>query len=448
MHWAALLTDLTDYRHTPPSTERPQEVQAALAGIAVWALQFTPKVCIADDAVLLEVEASFRLHGGQDVLHALVETGATELGVVRTAWAPTSLAALALARAGLSDGFSLGLQQVLDPLPYDTLTAVRPHSGTLARLGCRTLANIRALPRGGLNRRFDQALLLALDQAYGLRPEVHRWVQLPEVFDQRLELPGRVETASALLFGARRLLLQLGGWLAARHCGVTAFALYWCHDVMRSRHVGDGGDITVRTAQPTQNVDHLSRLLSEHLAKVELLAPVGDLRLVAIEVVPITEATRSLLPDDVRTHESITHVLERVAIRLGAKRVLRPHLVEDHRMEWMQRWQPHDVKVNDARTQGVQVPQPSWVLRNPMKLAVVKNCPMYQGPLQLLLGPERVSGGWWHRVSGQADTVEPSRHLHVHRDYWVAASEHAGVLWVFQQRGVEGMDWYLHGHFA
>ena len=39
--------------------------------------------------------------------------------------------------------------------------------------------------------------------------------------------------------------------------------------------------LTVRTAEVTRNVEHLSRLLAEHLAKVELKAPVGDLELIA-----------------------------------------------------------------------------------------------------------------------------------------------------------------------
>lgn len=57
---------------------------------------------------------------------------------------------------------------------------------------------------------------MALDQAYGLRPEVYEWLTLPETFQARLELMSRVETAPALLFGARRLLIQMCGWLAAR----------------------------------------------------------------------------------------------------------------------------------------------------------------------------------------------------------------------------------------
>jgi hypothetical protein len=285
------------------------------------------------------------------------------------------------------------LNQVLDPLPYACIDAVNKHGATLERLGCRTLADVRKLPRGGISRRFDSELLLALDQAYGLRPEGYPWVHLPETFTAKLELPGRVDTAPGLMFGARRLLVQMGGWLAARHCGVTAFTLHWCHDAMRSRDAGDGGQITVRTAQATQNVEHLTRLLTENLAKVQLLAPAGDLVLNATEVTPLAKASLSLLPDPRETGEALDRVLERIEARLGKKRVLRPVLTEDLRMEWMNRWQPMNAKRPTTKVRQVTGPQPSWILRTPLKLDVKDERPLYQGPLQLLLGPERVEGG-------------------------------------------------------
>ena len=290
-------------------------------------------------------------------------------------------------------------------------------------------------------------MLLALDQAYGLRPEGYPWVTLPETFSARLELPGRVDTAPAMMFGARRLLVQMGGWLAARHCGVTAFTLHWYHDVMRARDAGDGGEITVRTAQPTQNVDHLSRLLSENLAKVTLRAPAGDLLLRATEVTPFMEESRSLLPDARATGEAIDLVLERIEARLGKKRVLRPVLTEDMRMEWMNRWQPMNAKRPATKVRQVSGPQPTWILKTPLKLDVRDERPLYQGPLQLLLGPERVEGGWWHRVK---DAQGGQRSLNVARDYWVALSQHAGALWIFQQRLPKdtAASWYLHGLFA
>lgn len=440
MLWSALLLPV-------PSDDAPPPIDPALQALAIWALQFTPRVALAADAVLMEVAGSVRLFGGRRALRDRVWSEGQELGVCQLAWAPNSLAALALARAGVENGFRSPLDVMLDALPMTVLSAVRPHALTLAHIGCRTLGDVRALPRGGIGRRFDKQLLAALDQAYDLAPEGHQWVSLPETFEARLELMSRVDQASAMLFGARRLLLQMCGWLAARHSGTTAFTLHWAHDVMRSRAAGEGGAITVRTAEPTRDIEHLCRLLAEHLGKVELAAPVGDLRLTADEVHKLIEASASLLPDTVRQGETLHLVLERLAARLGPERVLRPVLLEDHRQEWMCRWQPAPQALPRKPVPGPELPQPTFVLPQPLKLAMRGNRPIYQGELQLLAGPQRIEGGWWDRVAGvPVDDDEQTRH--VVRDYWVALSALAGVLWVFQTRLDEAPAWYLHGHFA
>lgn len=436
MLWAALLPALEN----TPSTE-------LLHGAAQWAMQYTPRVTVLEaSALAMELSASTRLFGGKRLLVERVRNEAAELALRVPSWAPTSLAALALARAGQTNGFSKPLAEVLDALPFDALSAARAHEATLSRLGCRNLGHVRALPRGGLSRRFDAGLLTAMDQAYGLRPETHAWVQPADRFAQRLELISRVELAPAMLFGARRLLLQLCGWLAARRSGTTAITLKWCHDVMRSKTAGDGGELTVRTAEVTRNVEHLSRLLAEHLAKVELKAPVGDLELIADEVQPMEERSAALLPDPAQSGESLALVLERVAARLGPERVLRPVTAADHRMEWMVHWQPADQPLPRKPLHDISLPQPTFMLPQPLKLAVRGDRPIYQGPLIMLSGPHRVEGGWWHRLSddqGQQSTAN------VLRDYWVALSEHAGVLWVFHTRlDDERSAWFLQGVFA
>ena len=437
MLWAAFLLPLGP-DNTPPSSD-------ALLGLATWALQFTPRVATVFEAVVMEVDATTRLFGGKRALRDRVVQESADLGVVALAWAPTSLGAVALARAGKENGIRRPLEELLDELPMETLTAVERHHITLGQLGCRTLGDIRKLPRGGISRRFDKELLGALDQAYGLRPEVHTWVTLPDVFKARLELMARVELAPALLFGARRLLVQMCGWLAARHAGTTAFVLRWVHDTMRSKDAGTGGELTVRTATPMRDIEHLCRLLAENLAKVQLLAPAGDLELEALDVHALEERSASLLPDTAKTGESLTLVLERIAARLGPERVLRPVLVEDHRLEWMQHWRPAPLPTAKKRTRTSGIPQPTLVLPEPLRLAMRGNRPMYQGPLHLLTGPHRVEGGWWHRIG----TGEVAETRNVIRDYWVALSEHCGVLWIFQERLVnDEAAWYLQGSFA
>ena len=394
----------------------------------------------------MEAEDSARLFGGKRSLVERVRNESSELGVAQLSWAPTSLGALALARAGVSNGFSRPLNTLLDALPLDTITAVALHAATLERLGCRTLGQVVALPRGGLARRFDKHLLVALDQAYGRRPEAHQWVLPPDNFAARLELMSRAETAPALLFGARRLLLLMCGWLASRRAGTTAFTLKWCHDTMRAKTAGTGGELTIRTAEATRNIEHLTRLLAENLNKVQLLAPVGDLELVATEVHALVEKSASLLPDPVRKGEALELALERISARLGADKVLRPVVQQDHRLDWMTHWHPAPEPRPKGLAKIVTTPQPSFILTEPQALATQNNLPLYQGPLRLLIGPHRIEGGWWHREKGANGAVVTHQ---ASRDYWVALSAHAGVLWVFQTRlANDKTGWFMHGCFA
>lgn len=435
MLWSALLLPPSTNESKPPSSD-------ALRAVAVWALQFSPRVAVLEDAVVMEVEASVRLFHGKRALRDRVVAEAEQQGVQKVAWATTSLAALALARCNIENGFKRPLQDLLDGLPMACLSAVRPHATTLAQAGCRTLGDVRGLPRAGLARRFGKELRQAMDRAYGHEPEAHVWEVLPDEFSARLELPFRVELAPALLQGARRLLLQMCGWLAARHVGVTTFTLRWCHDSMRSKDAGDGGQLSVGTADPTRDVEHLVRLLAEHLGKVELLAPVGDLLLTADVVHDQAGATRSLILDDVDAGEAPHLTLERMAARLGPEAVKRCRVREDHRQEWAVHWQPAaEVLPRNARPSS-GLPQPTWALREPLQLAMRNNRAVYQGELQLLAGPHSVEGGWWHRDEA-AGVV-----LTVVRDYWVAESPHAGLLWVFRAKLNDGAAWFLHGTFG
>ncbi|WP_423594516.1 Y-family DNA polymerase [Roseateles sp. MS654] len=421
----------------------------AQAGLAVWCLQFTPRVALMEDAVVMEVEASLRLFRGLPALKARIGDEAPDLGVAAIGWAPTATAALVLARCGVTDLGGRLLQTVLDPLPLRTLSAATEHAESLSRAGINTLGQLRALPRGGISRRFGAALLTMLDQAYSLRPEAHAWVALPEDFHARVELPSREDHAPALLLGARPLLMRLCGWLAARHAGATGVTLHWVHDSMRAKDAGDGGSLTIRTAEPIRELEHFCRLMAEHLAKTRLLAPVGELRLEAIGVQALVEDSGSLLPDAVRTGETLYLTLERIAARLGPERVLQPALADDHRPEWMTRWRtcgdgtaPRR-KTRHMALRAPQVPEPAFLLDPPLRLTVREHRPHYQGALTLLIGPDRVEGGWWDRIP------DTQAHRQVVRDYWVAVNENAGVLAVYREPVEDGGSaWFLHGVYA
>ncbi|WP_457321755.1 Y-family DNA polymerase [Roseateles sp. P5_E11] len=407
------------------------------------ALSFTPRVARLEEAVVAEVSASLRLFRGARALRQRLQTQATQAGLALgdMAWAPTALGALALARC--SDINPGRLSERLDALPLSALSAAQAHHAMLARLGCTRLGELRRLPRPALAKRFGPALLTALDQAYGDLPEMHSWLTLPDRFDARLELPYRVEHAPVLLHFAETLLRQLCAFLAARHAGVRALRLAWQHDAMRPRDVADSGELTVATADTTRDLRRLTRLLSEHLGRMTLAAPAGEIRLSADTVLPLEEGSSSLLPGPADPQERTTTnaLLERLSVRLGADHVREGRLREDHRLAEMQRWQPWPAPPSVA-VRSPPGPQPTWLVEPPQPLRCdAQEQPLYAGPLARVSGPHRIEAGWWEGRGGLQT-----------RDYFVYRSAARGLLWVYHERlpdaATATSGWFLHGVFA
>ncbi len=422
----------------------PDMLADAAAALAWWALQFTPRVVLLGQTVLLEVSTSERLFGGRRQL--ILQVRSTERPVARVRITQAGSALLALAR--LQVAAAAGRDP--DQLPLFTLADAVPHLATLERIGCQTWGDLRALPRGGVVRRFGAPLLDALDRAYGQRPETYPWLVLPEVFDMPLELQAQVEAAPALLFAARRLLAQLQVWLKARQQGVLAFELVWQMDARRD--TATEGSVQIRTATPTLDMAHLQRLLAENLQRISLPAPVLYLRLRTLETVALSGATASLLPDEQRRGDDWGQLLERLAARLGPEQVVRAMPHADHRPECMQDWVPAAAAVmpgadaprsvkgatggagkkgqtlsggnsgnRDYKGAGSRASSagkraattrkppmlrdalyPTWLLTTPLRLAVRQDRPLYQGPLTLLAGPQRLEAAWWDVVSAPA----------------------------------------------
>lgn len=469
MHWIALPLPWCDEPAAPPGAA----VQTAAAGW--WALRFTPRVALVDgEAVLLEVSTTERLWGGRDALlaqllqawadasgglpdHIATRALGAQLPGTPTVWGcgPTALVAQARLRMALAGRAPPG--QGVEGLPLHTLTALRPHAASLERMGCRTWGALRALPRAGVARRFGAQVLRVLDQALGDAPEAHAWLELPEQFALTAELPALAESADALLWSAHRCLTALQGWLQARQQGALALELAWRHDLRRIDGVAIAPTqaMAVRTAQATQDMAHLRRLLSESLARTALAAPVNQITLRLLESAPLPHRSASLLPPGDRvgggcddpggaSGEALHQLLERLSARLGAGHVMAPVLQADHRPERMQQWRPAAEVLGQGRahpgihTAGPNAPDatlwPTWLLRPPRRLAVQGNRPCHHGLLRLLAGPHRFEAGWWSAADeGAGDPAYPCAGLAL-RDYFVAHNDRAGLVWVFRER--------------
>lgn len=277
----------------------PAREADALRAVALALLRFSPCVALDDEATLvIDVGASLRLFGGLPSLCRQVRATLVALGyAARVAAAPTGRGAWLLARApGARRRIvqAASLARVLDALPCELLPDARPYAGWFDGLGCRTLADLRRLPRAGLTRRCGPALVAALDRAYGDAVEPLAWMPVPPVFDARLELPERVEYAQAVLFVARRLVVQLCGWLAARQLSLSAMTFAFEHE--RGRQAVPPTPLELAFAEPARDETHFMRVLGERLARVALPAAVIAVRLTATRVESVAPLPTTCFP--------------------------------------------------------------------------------------------------------------------------------------------------------
>lgn len=444
----------------------PLRERQALYGVACWALQFTPRVSLQEpdersdlSGLLLDIEASLKLFGGLDALLTRIRLGLAELGFdARIACAPTATAGWLFARwrDGLIARTPQQLEQHLAELPLALLAGLQARRATLESIGLARWRELARLPRAGLARRFGKAVLLEMDMASGRQPEVLPWFEAPLVFASSLELLADVDNAQALVFAARRLLLELCGWLASRHAAVRVFVLEAHHDRTRHRPDPQLTPIEARFTSPAHDVDRMTALLRERLATITLASPVHTLRLRCDDIVERTGSAGSLFPAPVSTEENLGRLIERLQARLGHQQVQRITMAEDHRPESAYRIET----LEDTRPAGAaagsgaeragigavqiitRIPRPLWLLPDPLPLTERQQRPWWQGPLRLLAGPERIEGGWW------------DDHL-VQRDYFIAESDQSQWVWIYRTRGGEASNredapnrWYLQGIFG
>jgi protein ImuB len=376
----------------------------ALEPVAAWACQFTPKVSLEPPReLLLEVQGSLRLHGGLDALDERLAAGLLALGFsARRASAPTPRAALWLAR---------GEGEAFEALPVE-VTGLEVEF--FRSLGVTTVGELLRLPREGLAQRCGAHVAGDLDRALGALPEPRVFFAPPPCFAAGLELPAPVIHAEGLLFGARRLLVQLEGLLTARQAGIRGFALKLTHaDAPESI-------VQVGLASPARDTERLAQVLRERLGSVILPEPVEAMRLEAGDFAPLPGRSGAMFGDAAGEAEDWARLAERLRARLGHDAVYGLTTHPDHRPEHAWRrvepgeWDPHEFKAPG--------PRPAWLLA-PRKLN--------EGEFAPLAGPERIESGWW-----DGDEAK--------RDYFVARLPNASLAWVYR----EADEWYLHGLFA
>ena len=329
------------------------------------------------------------------------------------------------------------LPAALADLPVWLLGPGRPHWDALRGIGVTRIADLRQLPRSGIARRFSARLLDELDRALGRKPDPRVWFVAPPVFEAKLELLARVDHAEALLFAARRMIVQMTGWLAARHAATRTIEFTLVHEDR------DPSPLVVHLADASNDEERMTALLRELLGRTQLAAPVYELHLRCAQIVPSQYSHGELFATARGEQEGLLRLIERLQARLGPTAVVQLEPRDDHRPEHAFREVPID-RASASRSSDVDgfdnnsAPRPLWLLPEPIPLLEHQHRPVYGTPLTLVSGPERIESGWW---DGQW----------AERDYFIARDEQHAWLWIFRPRAPDPASrdrWYLHGKFG
>lgn len=412
-----------------------------------WAWTFTAfaaEVHVLDVGVALDGASVMRYWGGwrpwwaRVRAHVQAWAHAAQLPMPRSAAGATVWQARARALTGVD--------AAADDLPLSTLPRCERQQAVWCDLGMRTWADLRRLPRGSVARRWGRETVQVLDEAYGDAAPRLTPLVVPDHFDVRVALTpvARVAGLSAVVDD---MLDRMAAWLQARQ--QWAQALRWTlHLDVPQLQVQQGRAaqqcFDVSSAQASADAGLWCALMREHMAHWRLTAPVVALQLTLTQAQVADDENRGLW--DGPRGVSLGVWLDRVKARWGGQGVALPRLRAERLPERMQAW---DSALPRRRVSSPPVADdawlfPPWLLHEPLPLWVKDERPHYQGPLRLVLGPQRLDALPWAADWAQAPRAQ-------RREYFIARSAQAGWLWVFREHAQlddTQVRWYLHGVYG
>lgn len=413
------------------------------------ARRWSPRAALSGpDGLWLDLGGVAHLFGGEARMSERMLSFVKRLGfTARIAVAGTAGAAHALARFGEGPLILCPNGREADTIAPMPLAALRIDEAALAtarRLGLERIGELIAMPRAPLQRRFGRDLLLRLDQALGRAPEPLDPI-VPETppcvllrFMEPIASAEAIETA--MTEAVRRLVPSLAeAGLGARR---LALACQLVDNSVQSQ--------VVSLARATRDGAHLAQLLCTKIDKIEPGFGIERLRLTAARVEPLAAQS---VPGELageKATPSLAALVDRLAVRLGARRV--------HRLTALESDLP-ERSVAAADPLGPAATWPAWP--RPIRLLsppepvehVISDLP--DGPPRRFVwrgkryevaaadGPERVYGEWWRRAAERVAV----------RDYFQVEDSTGARFWLFRRGDGEDsatgdLGWHLHGVFA
>lgn len=475
------------------------EDRACLDAMLRWARRYTPWIAVegfdekGGGGLWLDITGCAHLFGDEQALLDDLRTRLNSIGfAARLGLADTPGAAWAAAHALATHDVPAivpeGQQRShLAAVPTAALRLSTRTLETLTRLGVRKIADLWALPRGPLTRRFGSEVCLRLDQLAGrvdepLSPEMER---LPYVARMAFAEPiGRTEDVEAAL---ESLLESLCVRLEKDRKGVRRLTC----EVFRVDNTAER--ICIGTGRAVRDSKHLFRLFREKLDGLDAGFGIEFLLLTVTSADPLENAQNTIasLSEDVPDHKGgdLALLIDRLEGRLGAGRVVSPQIRSSHIPERATVFVPALARVKSSVPPAAErearllhsvikplrpSARPIHLLTKPEPVqtvadaAVRKALPLAgftwrreQYYLAAAEGPERVAGTWWRGALPSDRSDEDAAYFALCedggavRDYWRVESEKGSRFWLFHlpfpllRDSQDSLPrWFLHGLFA
>ncbi len=289
-------------------------------------------------------------------------------------------------RKGFLDQLSLGGAEISERMGM-----------ILQQWGIRTLGAYSALPREQVGRRLGEEGLTLWDELAGRTERPLFITELPERFEESLELEYEIETLEPLFFILRRFLesLSLRLKLVYKVAGLLRLALTLSDGSVYGR--------LFKIPEPTREVETLFRMLYSHLENVETESPVTA---VSLRIKPVLPQLRQqgLFETALKNPQQFSATLARLVGVVGTDRVGRPRLLNTHRSDsYRLEPMPAVLPAVEEDPPIVAYGLPLRRLRPPVpaQVEVEKGKPRFissrfvRGPIEKGLGPWQSSGDWW-----------------------------------------------------
>lgn len=433
----------------------PDEDAALLARLAEAADRWTPFVALdPPHGLVLDVTGCAHLFGGEaglrdDVLKRFRAGGFS----IRASLAGTPDAAKALARFGriaiVPPG---GEAAAVRPLPIAALRLEEAERAALSLAGLRRIGDLADMASAPLAARFGEELSSRLQRALGrddiritpLRPPPA--VKVEKRFAEPIAHQEAIEGALRELASRAAALLEETG-RGGRRFEAGFF-----------RTDGAVRRIAIETGRPSRDVRAVMRLFRERLDSLADPLDPGfgfDIVRLAVPTVEPLGQTQPGLDGKAVEEDELSDLVDRLAARFGAERVLRFSAADTHDPARASRLAPAPTasrrEAARAEQEAGEPPlRPLQLFEPPQPIETLAEAPdgpplrfRWRRALHRVVhaeGPERIAGEWWRAPD------QPTR------DYYRVEDDEGRRFWLYRaglyERETARPRWYLHGLFA